>query len=95
MYILENIVNNNIKCLLYEIYELNNIYPIGSFLSQAFVLEKLEYFFVMVRIIYQQRDIVLWLAGSLELILVFAHSICTSSVHSLLLSSLIHRRQFL
>lgn len=32
MYILENIVNNNIKCFLYEIYELNNIYFIGFFL---------------------------------------------------------------
>ena len=88
-------VNSNFNCVLYEICKLNYIYPIGSFLSQAFFLEKLDYFFVMIRIVYKQRDIILYLAGSLELIWVSARSICISSVRSLLLLSLIHRLRFL
>lgn len=93
MYILENIANNIFKCLLYEVCELNYIYSMAPFLFQVFFLEKLEYFFIIIRIIYQQSDLVLWLPRSLELILVFL----TVSVLTLFLTycsfSLIHGLQ--
>lgn len=76
MYILENIANNIFKCLLYEVCELNYIYSMAPFLFQVFFLEKLEYFFIIIRIIYQQSDLVLWLPRSLELILVFLKCLC-------------------
>lgn len=63
MYILEN--NKIFKCLLYEVCELNYIYGVTPFLPAVFFLEELEYFFIIIRIVYQQSDSVLWLSKSL------------------------------